>query len=81
LFAIIKNDFGSTFWRDCPMILGRELSMLGYIIIFEPRTLGALPTFFKLLPRMLRKRKIIQANRAVGSKEVGTWFLKSPLKI
>jgi len=55
--------------------------MLGYIIIFEPRTLGALPTFFKLLPRMLRKRKIIQANRAVGSKEVDTWFLKGSLKV
>jgi GT2 family glycosyltransferase len=81
LFAIIKNDFGRTFWRDCPIILGRELSMLGYIIIFEPRTLGALPTFFKLLPRMLRKRKIIQANRAVGSKEVDTWFLKGSLKV
>jgi GT2 family glycosyltransferase len=76
LFAIIKNDFGSTFWRDFPLILGREVSMLGYICIFEPRTLGAVPTFFKLLPRMLRKRKIIQSCRVVDSKITRKWFLR-----
>lgn len=76
LFAIIKNDFGSTFLRDFPLIFGREVAMFGYICIFEPRTLGAMPTFLKLLPRMLRKRKIIQSNRVVDSKIAGKWFLK-----
>ncbi len=76
LFAIIKNDFGSSFWRDFPWILGRELSMLGYIIVFEPSTLGALKDFFRLLPRILRKRKIIQQKRKISSNEIGKWFLQ-----
>lgn len=75
LFAIIKNDFGSTFWRDFPLIVAREIAMFGYICIFEPRTLGAVPSFFKLLPRILRKRKIIQSSKKVNSKIASKWFL------
>jgi GT2 family glycosyltransferase len=76
LFAIIKNDFGSSLWRDVPFIVGREIAMLGYIIVFEPSTLAAFPGFFRLLPQMLKKRAIIQRNRKVTSEEIGKWFLQ-----
>lgn len=76
LFAIIKNDFGWSLWRDLPWIIGREISMLGYIILFEQATLGAIPDFFRLLPRILKKRKIIQSHRKVSSVEIGNWFLQ-----
>ncbi len=74
LFAIIKNDFGWNFWKSSPYIFIREAAMFGYIIIFEPRTLGALPAFFRLLPKMLKKRKIIQEHKKVTSQEIGQWF-------
>lgn len=74
LFTIIKNDFGWNFWKSSLLIVFRELAMLGYIIIFEPRTLGAVPVFFKLLPKMIKKRKIIQSRKTVASSDMEGWF-------
>lgn len=74
LFAIIKNDFGWNFWKGLPFILARETAMLGYIIFFEPSTLKAVPDFFRLLPKMLIKRKIIQSKRKVTSQKMERWF-------
>jgi GT2 family glycosyltransferase len=76
LFCIVKNDFGWSFWRDCPFIVARQILMLCYITVFEPQTLGAIPDFFRLLPKMLRKRKLIQDKRTVSSKEIGKWFVE-----
>ena len=76
LFCIIKNDFGWSFWRDIPFIVIRQVAMLGYIVVFEPRTLGVLPEFFRLLPRMLKKRRAIRDRRVVSSREIGKWFHK-----
>jgi GT2 family glycosyltransferase len=76
LFCIIKNDFGWSFWRDFPFIVSRQLFMLCYIALFETRTLAAAPDLFRMLPKMLKKRKLIQAKRVIGSKEIGKWFLE-----
>lgn len=74
LFCIIKNDFGAAFWKGFPYIFIRELLMLVYITIFETRTLGIVPSFFRLLPTMLEKRAIIQKQRVVTSSEAENWF-------
>jgi hypothetical protein len=50
--------------------------MLGYIAVVEPRTLGAIPGFFRLLPSMIKKRRLIKAKRVVDSKEIGKWFVE-----
>jgi GT2 family glycosyltransferase len=76
LFCIIKNDFGWPFWRDCPFIALRQIFMLSYIAAVEPRTLGAVPDFFRFLPAMLKKRRLIQETRVVDSKEIGKWFVE-----
>ncbi|MBI4053813.1 MAG: glycosyltransferase family 2 protein [Candidatus Doudnabacteria bacterium] len=77
LFCIIKNDFGWPFWRDLPLILARELAMLVFILIFEPKTLGVLPRFFRELPVMLAKRRYIMAHKKVGANVVLPWFKNS----
>jgi GT2 family glycosyltransferase len=74
LFCIIKNDFGWCLWRDLPFIMTRQLFMLGYISLFEVRTLGVVPEFMRLLPKMLRKRKLIQQKRVASSVAIGKWF-------
>jgi GT2 family glycosyltransferase len=79
LFAIIKNDFGSSFWRDSLFILGREAAMFVYVIFFEPSTLGAIPDFLKLLPKMIAKRKSVKRMRVVSSAEIGKWFLQKQM--
>jgi GT2 family glycosyltransferase len=76
LFCIIKNDFGWSLWRDFPFIIARQLFMLCYIITFEPRTLGAAPEFFRLLPKMLNKRRFIRKTSVVDFKEIGRWFIE-----
>jgi GT2 family glycosyltransferase len=77
LFCILKNDFGTSFRRDAPAIIKRQIAMLCYIVFFEPGTLGAVPAFLKLLPKMLSKRSSIQKSRKVSSQEIGRWFIKS----
>ena len=74
LFAIIKNDFGWPLILDLPFILVREIAMLCWITLFEQSTLAAVPDFFRLLPKMLRKRRIIQGRRVVTGKDAARWF-------
>jgi len=59
LFAIIKNDYGWSFYRDLPWIVLRELGMLAFLVCFMPDTLSAIPEFVRLLPAMLSKRRYI----------------------
>jgi GT2 family glycosyltransferase len=74
LFTVVKNDFGWSFWRDLPFIVGLQLGMLCYAALLERRTLGAIPDMLRLFPRMLQKRKMIQSHRVATSKQIGVWF-------
>jgi len=74
LLTIIKNDFGFSLLRDLPRIAVREFAYLSYLCLVRPRILLAVPEFFRLLPRILRKRKLVQSSRAVSSRQMGQWF-------
>ena len=74
-FTIIKNDYTINILRDLPYILKREIVMLGYLIIFEPKVLGEVPAFLKLLPKMLKKRKQIIKRRVASQEEMRKWFI------
>jgi GT2 family glycosyltransferase len=77
LFAIVKNDFGWSFWRDSPFILARQGSMLCYIVLFEPELLSTIPKFLCMFPRMMKKRRLIQKKRTIGSSAISKWFSHS----
>ena len=55
-FSIIKNDDIVGLLKDSPFWLVREVAVLGYLFLFEPGVLRILPRFFRLLPRMIRRR-------------------------
>ena len=74
LLTIIKNDFGSSFFRDLPHIAVREVVVFAYLCVVRPGILLAVPEFLRLLPRILRKRKLVQGSRAVSSRQMGQWF-------
>lgn len=74
LFAIIKNDFGWGFYRDLPQIALREVGTLFFLLCFMPDTLTSVPDALRLLPRMLRKRRLIQAARSRHSSELYKLF-------
>jgi GT2 family glycosyltransferase len=74
LFAIIKNDFGWCFYRDLPKIILREIGMLLFLLCFMPDTLAVVPSALRLLPKMIRKRRLIQSSRAITSSELCKFF-------
>jgi GT2 family glycosyltransferase len=75
LFAMIKNEFGWSFWQSSPLIFGRNLAYFGFLLIFRPIVFfRAWQEFFQLLPKMLKKRKIIQARKKVSSQDMQKWF-------
>ncbi|MCD4705625.1 glycosyltransferase family 2 protein, partial [bacterium] len=59
LFVLVKNISASDFLKNFIFIFWYEFKKLVYIILFEPKTLKSLIEFFKKLPKMLKKRKII----------------------
>lgn len=58
MFVVVKN-FPHIYWK----FFVREFFMLGYVIVFELFTLKIIPTLFKQLPVMWKKRKWIQQHR------------------
>lgn len=72
-FTIIKNDYIINILKDLPYVLKRELAMLAYLIIFEPKVFAELPNFIKLMPKMMRKRKEIM-KRAKSAGDMRKFF-------
>ena len=70
--ALIKND--QNIFRDLPYILVREIMVLGYTLLFEPGVFLGFPRFFRLLPRMLRRRREIMKKARVSAREMHEWF-------
>jgi len=54
--------------------LKRDLQVIGYVILREHASLPGLADAVRLLPRMWRKRRAIQARRAVAPIELTRWF-------
>ncbi|EFM09132.1 glycosyl transferase family 2 [Paenibacillus curdlanolyticus YK9] len=66
-FLLFKNEQMS--WHSFyawPLIAAKELAKLGYIILREPGLLGCWPQIVRVLPEMLRKRRIINKKRSKG---------------
>lgn len=73
-FTIIKNDYIINILKDLPHVLKREVMMLGYLIFFEPKIFLEIPSFLRLLPRMMAKRKEIMRKAVVKPEEMRRWF-------
>ena len=73
-FTILKNDYIINILRDLPYFLIREIMVLGYTLVFEPKVLLEIPNFFKLLPKMLKRRKEIMRKAKVSPNEIHKWF-------
>ena len=69
--ARIKNDRTSDVLRALPFILLRELTVLGYMLIVEPRVLAGIPRLARLLPGMRRQRRIVQGRARA---DLRAWF-------
>ena len=73
-WTLVKNDYIINILKDLPWIVSREIAVLGYTVLFEPEVLKEIPTFFRYLPKMLRKRKEIMKRTVVTPKEIRKWI-------
>jgi GT2 family glycosyltransferase len=64
-FTVIKNDAMMDILRDIWRILGREVLVQGYTLLFEPAVLLAWGRFLRLLPRMLAVRRKIRSRSII----------------
>lgn len=75
---IMKNALLGNYLRHFPRIIANDVATLFYLLFFEPSTLKALFSIFKLSPKMARKRQLIMAKRKVGAKRINKWMTAKP---
>lgn len=73
-FYILKNDKLSYFLLHLPIICTYELACLLYMVIKEPRLISAYQLFFKEYKALKMKRRWIQTNSKVPSKQIYEYF-------
>lgn len=73
-FTIIKNDHILNVLRDLPWILGWEALVQGYLLLCEPRTLGAWGRFLRLTPLMLRRRRTVMRRARLTADQMHRFF-------
>ena len=74
----VKNETLQTFLLDLPYILTYEMQIIAYLLLFEHDSLPAFIDFFKLLPRAVQWRKIIQPRARIPAREMRRWFRTQP---
>src|SRR3989338_1121018 len=72
--TIVKNDYIINILKDLVYILPREIAMTGYLLIFETAVFLELFSLLKLIPGMIRKRKVIMKQAKVGPSEIHSYF-------
>jgi len=75
---ITKNALFGNYFRNLPRVIAYDVSTLFYLLFFEPSTLKALASIFKLSPKMARKRQLIMAKKKVGAKRINKWMTAKP---
>jgi GT2 family glycosyltransferase len=70
----LNNMTASLYLRDLVPITLRDLSVVGYVLVREWKSVGALVYVVANLPRLLKKRRAIQSRRRISGRELDQWF-------
>lgn len=70
----LKNEMPKLFFYNLPAIAKKELLAWGYVVLYEPKILGAVWEMVRLIPKAWKKRKFIMAHRRVGTAEMKRWL-------
>lgn len=73
-WTLLKNEPIANLIVHSPWILFYECQKLLFVLLFERRTLRILPSFFRGLPAILRKRRVILANSKIRAKDLRQFF-------
>jgi GT2 family glycosyltransferase len=69
-----NNMTRSLYLRDFWHITLRDISVVGYVLIWEWNSLGALFYILRNTPRLWKKRRTIQARKRITGPELDRWF-------
>ena len=70
----INNMTGDLYRRDFWQITKRDLAVIGYVFVREWSSIPALWYVGKNLPRLLRKRRLIQSKPRFSARGLPEWF-------
>lgn len=73
-FLFIKNQSFFNAIKFLPWFILRQTKLFLYLLFFEPKVLVCIKDIIKLLPKILKKRRIIMKNRKISNKQIGKWF-------
>ena len=76
-----KNIAGPLYRRFWFRVTVRDLQVLGYSLLIEPRLLGSFLAVWKSRKELKKKRRIIQSRRRVSDQELARWFSFTPVSI
>ncbi len=71
-----KNELWGNFFMDFFPIMLKKAALAFYMTFKEPYLWRSYLDYLKQLPRILKKRKIIMANKKISAKEMRKWFKK-----
>lgn len=71
---LLKNETPGSLAHDLPWVLPYQLKILAGLLTVERTSLGAFADLAAVMPRMLRKRRIIQERRRRGDAEIRRWL-------
>jgi GT2 family glycosyltransferase len=70
----LNNMTWSLYLRDFLQISIRDAAVVGYVLVREWTSVGALLYVIRHLPRLWKKRRIIQARKRIEGPELDRWF-------
>ncbi len=71
-----KNELWGNFFRNFPSIFFRRILTPIYITFCEPYLWKSYFDYFRQLPQILKKRKIIMKRKRVTAKQMAKWFVR-----
>ena len=71
---IAKNEVGLGWRRDWAPMLARDAAILGYCVVREPHTLGAILDVVGDAKRLRARRRDIMRRRVVDDQTIVSWF-------
>jgi GT2 family glycosyltransferase len=79
LLMMVKNDRLGMILADLPFLFLYWTRLLGRMLL-DPRLFAGLFAALGLLPKMLGKRRLVQAGRTVSRQEIRSWFVDRSLR-
>ncbi|KKR37324.1 MAG: hypothetical protein UT69_C0008G0053, partial [Candidatus Yanofskybacteria bacterium GW2011_GWE1_40_10] len=69
-----KNEYIINCLKDFFYIAKRELTMLAYLLIYEPAVLSEVSVVLKNIPKMLKKRNAIMRRAVAAPARMREWY-------